>query len=92
MNSSGGGNYSEMFMKDMFLLYEKYIFPYDRRYGVFQGLYNALKRAGLGYYMFMARRPGLSGGARFAGWIKYWPFHLYRCILDKKADKSSESD
>ena len=38
---SSGGVYSEMFMKDMFTLYDKYIFPYDTRYGKLQKIYNS---------------------------------------------------
>lgn len=73
---SSAGSYSEMFMNDMFVIYEKYIFPYDRRYKIFQPVYNMLKKAGLNYYMSQARKSKMTKGKRMWCAIKYLPFHM----------------
>lgn len=73
---SSGGFYGEMFMKDMMVIYNKYIFPYDRRFGIFQPIYNCLKRAGLNFYMSRARWEKMSAGQRMLAGIKYFPFFV----------------
>lgn len=73
---SSGGRYSERFMQDMMIIYDKYIFPYDRRFGVLQPVYNMLKRGGLNYYMSEAKRDSLSPAQKVFSRIKYMPFHL----------------
>lgn len=71
---SSAGNYSEMFMNDMLVIYDKYIFPYDRRFGIFQPIYNSLKKAGLNFYMAEAKRGKMSKKQRLLARIKYFPF------------------
>ena len=55
LSNSGAGHYSLAFMKDMFIIYDRYIFPADRRFGPLQGAYNKLKRAGLNAYVDRAQ-------------------------------------
>lgn len=73
---SSAGSYSEMFMNDMFVIYDKYIFPYDKRFGILQPVYNALKRAGLNYYMSCARWKKMTKAQKVWSRIKYFPFHM----------------
>lgn len=73
---SSGGFYGEMFMEDMLVIYDKYIFPYDRRFGIFQPLYNCIKRAGLNFYMSRARWGKMTKGQRTLAGIKYFPFFV----------------
>ncbi len=74
---SSGGNYSEMFMNDMMIIYDKYIFPYDKRYGVFQSVYNMLKKTGLNFYMAKARWNKKSKLQKIGCYIIYCPFFAY---------------
>ena len=74
---SSAGHYSETFMKDMFIIYDQFIFPYDHRYGPLQGCYNAVKRQGLRFYIAKARWPKLSPGKRFLLRMKYLPFFCF---------------
>ncbi len=74
---SSAGHYSVMFMKDMFVIYEKYIFPYDRRFGIFQKIYNQLKRDGLNTYVALAEWDGYSFGKKVRTVIRFGPFLLY---------------
>lgn len=71
---SSAGHYSEAFMADMFKIYDEFIFPYDRRFGPLQGIYNLLKRHGLQFYLAKARWPRLTRGKRFLLRIRYLPF------------------
>lgn len=73
---SSTGSYSEMFMQDMLVIYEKYIFPYDKRFGIFQPIYNALKKGGLNYYISEAKRKNMNIGKKIWLRIKYLPFHI----------------
>ena len=79
---SSAGHYSEMFMADMFKIYEQYIFPYDHRFGPLQGLYNGLKRQGLQFYLARARWPRLSAGKRFLLRLRYFPFFVFTRLQD----------
>lgn len=74
---SSGGSYGEMFMKDMFVIYDKYIFPYDKRYGILQPLYNKIKSAGLKFYMSRAVWNRLTIGQKVIAGIKYFPFFIF---------------
>ncbi len=87
---SSTGSYNEAFMNDMFSIYEKYIFPYDKRYGAFQGLYNKLKMGGLNYYMSEAKRSKMTKGQRTWARIKYFPFHVYVKSQNKKVEKANQ--
>ena len=79
---SSGGHYSEMFMNDMMIIYDEYIFPYDHRYGVLQPIYNGLKKGGLNYYMLLAKWEKISKVKRYIGMIKYAPFFIYTGIIN----------
>lgn len=74
---SSAGSYSEMFMDDMMKIYDIYIFPYDKRYGRLQYVYNLLKKEGLNYYMAKARWHRLSKKQKFFVYLKYGIFYLY---------------
>ena len=74
---SGAGEYGEQFMKDLCAIYDEWIFPYDRRYGRLQPVYNMLKRAGLNAYMDKARWKGYSAGQKAAAWVKHGAFFAY---------------
>lgn len=74
---SSAGHYSKMFMKDMLIIYDKYIFPYDKRYGIMQGMYNRLKKMGLGAYIAIAERDEYSVGKKILSYIKYGVFFAY---------------
>lgn len=77
LSGSGSGTYSEAFMQDMFVIYQKYIFPYDKRFGVFQGIYNKLKQAGLNFYMTRAKWFKMTRSQRLVASIKYFPFYMF---------------
>lgn len=77
---SSAGCYSEVFMADMYKIYDDYIFPYDTRYGIFQSAYNRLKMAGLNYYMTKARWSSLPTLGKVAARVKYAPFSIYTYI------------
>lgn len=74
---SSAGHYSKMFMKDMLIIYDKYIFPYDKRYGIMQGMYNRLKKMGLGAYIAIAEWDEYSVGKKILSYIKYGVFFAY---------------
>ena len=74
---SSAGNYSEMFMNDMLVIYNKYIFPYDKRFGIFQPLYNFLKKSGLNFYMAKARWGKMNKKQQVIATIKYFPFMMF---------------
>lgn len=77
LSSSGAGVYSEMFMNDLFVIYENYIFPYDKRFGIFQSIYNCLKFAGLKFYMTQARWHKMNRKEKMVSKITYFPFYVY---------------
>lgn len=74
---SSAGSYSEMFMRDMFVIYDKYIFPNDCRFGILQPLYNQLKRMGLNFYMAKARWGKITIARKIMYRVIYCPFFLY---------------
>ena len=71
LSNSGMGNYSPAFMRDMYAIYEKCIFPLDRRYGLLQKPYNAAKRAGLNAYMDRACWDEYSPAEKRKAWLKH---------------------
>lgn len=87
---TSSGTYGETFMQDMLIVYNKYIFPNDKRFGIFQPLYNALKRGGLNFYLTRARWQRLSRGKRFWYRVKYLPFYLYTALLERKNRKKNK--
>lgn len=74
---SSAGHYSKAFMNDMLVIYNKYIFPVDRRFGVLQPLYNNLKRGGLGAYIALAEWDDYSFGQKLTACIKHGIFFVY---------------
>ena len=87
---SSGGSYSLMFMNDMLAIYDKYIFPNDKRFGILQPFYNLLKRSGLNFYITKAKWPNLSKSKKFFSVIKYFPFYIYTSLLDSKVKKRNK--
>ena len=82
--NSGAGSYSVAFMKDLFVIYNKYIFPYDKRFGIVQPIYNTLKRLGLEFYMSQAKWGKLSGKEKVVSRIKYFPFYVFVNLQNEK--------
>ncbi len=80
---SSGGTYGKTFMNDMNIIYDNFIFPNDRRFGIFQKPYNAIKRSGLNFYTTLANWSELSTGARLWARIKYCHFFLYTWLQKK---------
>lgn len=74
---SSAGHYSRMFMEDMLIIYNKYIFPNDKRYGVLQPIYNMLKKAGLNTYIALSEWEDYSFSKKMLAVIKYFPFLIY---------------
>lgn len=74
---SSSGHYSKLFMEDMLIIYDEYIFPYDCRYGAFQKLYNRLKRDGLGAYMALACWDEYSSAKKVKAILRYGIFFIY---------------
>ena len=89
---SSSGHYSEAFMKDMFTIYDQYIFPYDRRFGPLQGCYNLLKRQGLQFYMARARWDRLSPGKRFLYRLRYLPFFCFTGLQAWRMDRKNAAE
>lgn len=74
---SSTGNYSEMFMEDMFRIYDIHIFPYDNRYGILQPFYNYLKKKGLETYLAKARWGKYTNTQKTKALLKYGVFFIY---------------
>lgn len=74
---SSTGSYSEAFMEDMLVIYDKHIFPYDKRFGVFQEFYNFLKRQGLNFYIAKAKWHKYNRLQKMCAYLKYGIFYLY---------------
>ncbi len=77
LSGTGMGSYGPAFMKDMYAIYDRCIFPYDRRYGALQPLYNRLKRMGLDAYNDRAHWEEYSGAQKAAAWLKHGVFFVY---------------
>ena len=88
---SSAGSYGKVFMEDMMKIYEKYIFPNDRRFGVFQGAYNSLKRGGLNFYMTKANWENLTSAQQLAARVRYAPFFAYTALLDKNVERKNKA-
>lgn len=82
---SSAGAYGEAFMQDMFVIYERFIFPFDSRYGCLQPIYNALKRAGLNFYLSEAKRGEMAGFQKLCMRVRYLPFWVF-VSMQRKAD------
>lgn len=67
-------------MKDMYVIYNDFIFPNDRRFGPLQPVYNALKKWGLDYYMTEARFDDLPIFDRAVARVKYFPLWCFTKI------------
>ena len=80
---SSSGSYGALFMDDMISIYERYIFPFDERYGVLQPVYNFLKKTGLNYYCEKALVSEKTQFERVLFAVKYFPFCVYTRIANK---------
>lgn len=74
---SSAGKFSKTFMNDMMVIYDNYIFPYDKRFGILQPFYNMLKRTGLNFYIAEAERDEISHIQKFIVRVKYFPFWIF---------------
>lgn len=74
---SSSGSYSEAFMKDMFEIYNKNIFPYDTRFGILQPIYNFLKKEGLNAYYAKAKWNSYSKKEKLYAYARYGLFFTY---------------
>ncbi len=74
---SSTGQYGEAFMEDMFAIYNKHIFPYDKRFGVIQPLYNLLKKLGLEAYLAKAQWNKYNVTDKTRAYLKYGLFFVY---------------
>ena len=91
---TSSGVYGEAFMNDMIVIYEKYIFPYDKRFGIFQPFYNLLKRGGLNFYIARARWNKLSFAQKLWASIKYFPFYFltkFQTFRNNLSNRKKES-
>ena len=79
---SSKGQYSITFMKDMFVIYNNYIFPYDKRFSIFQPIYNWLKVQGLNAYYDKARWIELDRRQKLKSYLKYGLMYLYIWYTD----------
>lgn len=74
---SSAGFYSVRFMDDMVRIYDNFIFPYDKRFGIFQPFYNQLKRMGLDTYYAKARWSEYTTSQKMVAYLKYGIFFFY---------------
>lgn len=74
---SSAGSYSRIFMNDLLVIYDKYIFPFDKRFGIFQPFYNSLKKGGLHAYIALADWETYSPANKAMAWLKYGLFFIY---------------
>ncbi|MBR1508289.1 MAG: glycosyltransferase [Eubacterium sp.] len=87
---SSQGNYSRMFMDDLVKIYDKYIFPCDRRFGPLQGVYNFLKREGLNFYIAKAGWKDYSLSKRLYVYHRYFPFFAYTKLQNISVDMKNQ--
>ena len=74
---SSTGNYSQQFMNDMYAIYNTWIFPYDKRYGILQPVYNVAKKAGLNAYTDRVKWKDYSVPQKIWAWIRHGAFFAY---------------
>lgn len=87
---SSTGSYGKAFMEDMYKIYENNIFPYDKRYGILQPVYNMLKKAGLNAYMDRAKWADYSFGQKALAWIRHGAFFAYIDYSNRRVDRKNE--
>lgn len=87
---SSTGSYGPAFMQDMYVIYDRFIFPYDHRFGILQGVYNLLKRNGLDFYMAKAHWSSFPVWKRALKYLRYLPFFVYTGMLDRKTAKKNQ--
>ena len=92
LSGSGMGAYGEAFMKDVFAIYDRCIFPADRRYGPLQPVYNAMKKAGLNAYMDRARWGSYSAAKKAAAILRRGPYFAYIRLGEARMRKKNEED
>lgn len=74
---SSAGHYSRAFLEDMLIIMKEYIYPYDKRYGIFQPVYNRLKYDGIMAYMAIDEWPNMTFGKKLYSAIRYGMFLAY---------------
>lgn len=83
---SSSGHYGKAFMNDMFTIYNEFIFPHDQRFGRFQGVYNAIKKSGLNFYLAEAEWDEMTVREKVGVRLKYLPFccfvRLQKMVFD----------
>ena len=87
---SSAGFYSERFMDDMVEIYNHCIFPYDKRFGFLQPVYNLLKKMGLNTYYAKARWDNYTVGQKVVAYLKYGVFFVYIWFGNYKYKKINE--
>lgn len=87
---SSTGSYGVQFMKDMNAIYETWIFPNDKRYGILQPAYNMIKKAGLNAYMDRARWKEYSVSQKILAWLKHGAFFAYIDYGNHKVKRKNE--
>lgn len=83
---TSSGEYSSGFMKDLNHIYEKYIYPHDRRFGLAQGIYNSLKQGGLDFYSTRAVWKSMTKGQKAVSYVRYAPFFVFTGVQQKLND------
>ncbi len=89
---SSQGNYGYAFMQDLIKIYDKYIFPVDKRFGPFQKAYNFLKREGLNFYVAKAGWKDYSTAKRLAVYYRYLPFFVYTKMQNVSIDRKNKKN
>ena len=80
---SSGHIYSKAFMQDLILIYDKYVFPNDKRFGKLQSFYNFLKRKGLDFYMRRSEWNDYCLAKKLIIYHMYFPFFVYAKVSDE---------
>ena len=92
LSNSGKGSYSPAFLKDMYAIQEKCIFPYDRRYGFIQPVYNWLKKMGLNAYLDRALWKSYTPWQKVKAWLVHGIFFLYIQISDARFARQNRKE
>lgn len=74
---SCGNYYSKVYMMDMITIYENYIFPNDRRFGLIQPLYNIMKKGLLKAYMAKAEWDNYGFIKKIIAYTKYGVYFFH---------------
>ncbi|MBQ6564374.1 MAG: glycosyltransferase [Clostridia bacterium] len=92
LSNSGKGHYSAAFLRDMYAIQKQCIFPYDKRYGIFQPVYNWLKTMGLDAYMDRTMWDTYTSGQKGKAWLKHGIFFLYMRFTDALVARKNQKE